>query len=179
MMRMGAKGKNMKKLYKINIDTELGDMTAIATDAGICLLDFSDNKTLELKIRQLQNTLKTEIIEDSNPHLDHLLLELTEYFEGKRKIFDVSLDLIGTDFQKEVWLSLNKIPYGETISYLEQARLLGKPSAVRAVANANGKNKISIILPCHRVVGWDGSLTGYGGGLWRKKRLLEMENAGL
>ena len=166
----------MKKLYKISIDTELGDMLALATERGICLLDFSDNKTLALKQQQLENTLKAEIIDSSNHHLNQLLFELTEYFTGKRKIFEVSIDLIGTDFQKEVWLSLAKIPYGKTISYIEQARLLGKPSSVRAVANANGKNKISIILPCHRVIGSDGSLTGYGGGLWRKRRLLEIED---
>jgi AraC family transcriptional regulator of adaptative response/methylated-DNA-[protein]-cysteine methyltransferase len=100
---------------------------------------------------------------------------MEQYFEGKRKNFDIPLDLVGTEFQKQVWLSLLQIPYGCTTTYAKQAELLGKPSAVRAVANANGKNKISIILPCHRVIGADGTLTGYGGGIWRKKKLLEFE----
>jgi len=100
---------------------------------------------------------------------------LEQYFKGERKHFDIPLDLVGTEFQKQVWLSLLKIPYGCTTNYAKQAALLGKPSAVRAVANANGKNKISIILPCHRVIGADGTLTGYGGGIWRKKKLLEFE----
>lgn len=102
---------------------------------------------------------------------------MEEYFEGKRTDFDIPLDLIGSEFQIGVWEQLLRIPYGKTRSYKEQAEALGKPLAIRAVANANGLNKISILIPCHRVIGSDGSLTGYGGGLWRKEKLLQLEGA--
>ena len=103
--------------------------------------------------------------------------QLEEYFAGKRRAFDVPLDLRGTDFQKRCWQELLKIPYGETRSYADIARAIGNPAAVRAVGLANGQNPIAIIVPCHRVIGSDGSLTGYGGGLEVKRRLLELEGA--
>ncbi len=103
--------------------------------------------------------------------------QLTEYFEGKRKIFSLDLDLEGTDFQKKVWNELLKIPFGETISYLELSERIGNVKAIRAVGNANGKNPVSIIVPCHRVIGANGRLIGYGGGLWRKRWLLEFERS--
>jgi len=111
----------------------------------------------------------------SNPYLEKCVEQLDEYFNGGRKVFDLRLEPEGTDFQKRVWDELLKIPYGETRSYMEITKILGDQKAIRAVANANGQNKISIIIPCHRVIGSDGSLTGYGGGLWRKKWLLEHE----
>jgi methylated-DNA-[protein]-cysteine S-methyltransferase len=101
--------------------------------------------------------------------------QIDEYFNGKRKIFDLPLDLQGTDFQKRVWSELLKIPFGKTISYKELSIRLGNIKAIRAVAAANGANPVSIIVPCHRVIGSDGSMTGYAGGLWRKKWLLEFE----
>jgi AraC family transcriptional regulator of adaptative response/methylated-DNA-[protein]-cysteine methyltransferase len=158
-----------------NVETDLGLMIAGATDKGVCMLEFADCKLLEFELRQLIAIFKAPLVQGDNPQFHTLRNQLEEYFKGKRRNFDISLDLAGTEFQKQVWLSLLKIPYGCTISYAKQAELLGKPSAVRAVANANGKNKISIILPCHRVIGADGSLTGYGGGIWRKKKLLEFE----
>ncbi|MEI7811460.1 MAG: methylated-DNA--[protein]-cysteine S-methyltransferase [Ignavibacteria bacterium] len=103
--------------------------------------------------------------------------QLDEYFKGKRQIFDLSLNPAGTDFQKRVWKELINIPFGETISYLELARRLGDAKAMRAVGGANGKNKISVIIPCHRVIGTNGKLTGYGGELWRKQWLLNHENS--
>jgi AraC family transcriptional regulator of adaptative response/methylated-DNA-[protein]-cysteine methyltransferase len=103
--------------------------------------------------------------------------ELSEYFEGNRTEFTVPLDFVGSDFQKSVWEVLMKIPYGQTWSYAKQAEILGDKNKVRAVANANGMNKISILIPCHRVIGSDGNLTGYGGGIWRKQKLLELEKA--
>ena len=111
----------------------------------------------------------------SNPYIDKCVEQLDAYFNGKMKIFTLDLSAEGTDFQKRVWNELMKIPYGETRSYMEITKTLGDKKAIRAVANANGQNKISIIIPCHRVIGSDGSLTGYGGGLWRKKWLLEHE----
>ena len=105
--------------------------------------------------------------------------QLSEYFKGQRREFFLNLEPMGTDFQKSVWRQLEKIPYGVTTSYGEIADALGKPSAGRAVGSANGKNPIAIIIPCHRVIGSDGSLTGYGGGLWRKEWLIGFEKGGV
>lgn len=164
-----------KKVCNItHIETDLGMMIAGATDKGICMFEFADYKLLELELKQFVS-FKTPLVQGENPHFNTLREQLNEYFKGERKNFDIPLDLVGTEFQKQVWLSLLKIPYGCTTTYAKQAEILGKPSAVRAVANANGKNKISIILPCHRVIGADGSLTGYGGGIEKKKKLLEFE----
>lgn len=159
------------------IETEVGLMLAGATDKGICMFDFIDYKLIDLEKRQLEQAFKAPLVEGNHPLLDVLETQVAEYFKKERKEFDIPLDLVGTEFQKKVWLSLLEIPYGETISYLQQAQSIGKPTAVRAVANANGKNKIAIVLPCHRVVGSDDSLTGYGGGVWRKKKLLELEQS--
>ena len=104
-----------------------------------------------------------------------LFLQLDEYFAGNRKEFDLNLDLTGTDFQKQVWEILLEIPFGQTISYMDIAKKLRDPKTIRAVGNANGKNPVSIIVPCHRVIGSDGSMTGYAGGLWRKEWLLNHE----
>ena len=111
----------------------------------------------------------------SNQYASKCVEQLDEYFKGERKIFDLNLKPVGTDFQTKVWIELIKIPYGETRSYMKITKSLGDPKAIRAVANANGQNNISIIIPCHRVIGSDGSLTGYGGGMWRKKWLLDHE----
>ncbi|MDR2910284.1 MAG: methylated-DNA--[protein]-cysteine S-methyltransferase [Bacteroidales bacterium] len=157
------------------IETDLGMMIAAATGKGICMLEFADCKLLELELRQLAAFSKAPLVRGENIYFDILREQIYEYFRGERKNFDIPVYMIGTEFQKQVWLSLLKIPYGCTTSYKKQAELLGMPSAVRAVANANGKNKISVILPCHRVIGTDGALTGYGGGIWRKKKLLELE----
>ena len=107
--------------------------------------------------------------------LKECIEQLNEYFAGKRKVFDLPLNPQGTDFQKRVWAELQKIPYGKTVSYLDIARNIGDVNSTRAVGNANGKNKLNILIPCHRVIGINGKLTGYGGGLWRKKWLLELE----
>lgn len=179
---IGASPQKSKSKRIVNvayIETDLGLMIAAATDKGICMFEFADYKLLELELRQLAASFKAPLVQGENPLFDTLRKQLDEYFNGERREFDIPLDLAGTEFQKEVWLSLLKIPYGCTTTYGKQAELLGKPSAVRAVANANGKNKISIILPCHRVVGADGTLTGYGGGIWRKKKLLEFEKKNL
>lgn len=169
-------GSKDKRIVNIaHVETELGPMIAAATDKGICMFEFADYKLLDLELRQLAEMFKAPLVHGENPHFNTLRWQLAEYFEGERREFDIPLDPAGTEFQKQVWLSLRQIPYGHTTTYAKQAELLGKPSSVRAVANANGKNKISIILPCHRVIGTDGTLTGYGGGIWRKKKLLEFE----
>lgn len=118
-----------------------------------------------------------EIVSDIIPEsLEDAVYQLQEYFDGNRKAFDLNLNPSGTDFQKKVWDALCTIPYGKTRSYLELSKQLGDPKAIRAVANANGKNPLWIIIPCHRVIGSDGSLTGYAGGLHRKQWLLEHES---
>ena len=169
--------KNQKVIDLKRIETPLGTMYAAATDEGICMLEFTDRKMLETELKQLSKSLNANIIQGENSHFKILEEQLTEYFEGKRKEFTVPLHFVGSDFQKSVWEILMKIPYGETWSYAQQSEILGDSKKVRAVANANGMNKISILVPCHRVIGSDGNLTGYGGGIWRKQKLLELEGA--
>lgn len=155
--------------------TPLGPMFACATGDGICLMEFTDRRMLETELRDIRKRLNGTILFGTNKHLEKLQIQMKEYFEGKRKQFDLPLITPGTEFQQGVWNQLQKIPYGETISYKEQAERMKNGKAVRAVANANGFNRISIVIPCHRVIGSDGTLTGYGGGLWRKKWLLDFE----
>lgn len=174
----GVSPSNSKDKRIINItrlETPLGTMFAGAVEDGICLLEFTDRKMLETELKTIAKSLNANIIRGENRHFNLLKKELEEYFEGKRRAFTVPLFTIGTEFQKSVWEELQTIPYGSTRSYLQQANALGKPAAVCAVANANGMNRITIIIPCHRVIGEDGSPTGYGGGIWRKKWLLDLE----
>jgi len=165
-----------RKLITVTrIATPIGPMLAGATSEGVCLLEFVDRRMLETQIKRLKQLLNAELLPGTNPHFDLLNIQLKEYFQGTRQEFSVQLVLPGTDFQKQVWALLQKIPYGLTRSYKKQAEMLGKPGAVRAVGKANGDNRISIIIPCHRVIGEDGKLVGYGGGIWRKQYLLELE----
>jgi len=143
----------------------------VKTPIGICKIKGSSLGVSEVSILDDEVVIST-IIPNS---LQSCVTQLEEYFKGERKVFDLQLDYNGTEFQQNVWKSLSTIPYGRTTTYLKQARLLGDEKAIRAVATSNGKNPFWIVLPCHRVVGSDGSLTGYAGGLWRKKWLLEHE----
>ncbi len=158
------------------LETPLGTMVACATGNGICLLEFTDRKMLETEFKTLAKLLNAHILPGDNPYFPILKKQLSEYFDGERQAFTVPIFSPGTDFQNDVWTCLRTIPYGETRSYLQQATAIKKTLAVRAVANANGMNRICIIIPCHRVVGSDGSLTGFGGGLWRKRWLLDLES---
>ena len=170
----------MEKLYKKKIITPIGVMIAIATDEAICLLDFFDSKTLLIdQTIAMQHFKVTDDEEKDTPLLLELAHQLNEYFAKERKEFMLPIQLIGTSFQEEVWRVLQTIPYGETRTYKEQAIEVGNPKGVRAVANANAKNRISIIIPCHRVIGTNGTLTGYAGGLDRKKFLLDLERQNL
>jgi O-6-methylguanine DNA methyltransferase len=126
---------------------------------------------------KLSGEFGEKIVAQSNEIIDLLETQLKEYFEGRKKSFSVPLNPIGTDFQKKVWNHLLGIEYGKTITYKEQAIAMGDLKALRAIASANGANKIPIVIPCHRVVGSKGSLSGYSGGLWRKKFLLDLESA--
>ena len=167
---------NKQTVILINrISSPLGPMFICATDKGICLLEFTDRKMLETEFRDLQKLLKAEILIGENEHIKQAKQEINEYFKGERKNFEVSLDTPGTEFQNEVWASLQRIPFGETSSYQVEAEKLNKPKAARAFARANGANRLSIIVPCHRIIGKDGNLTGYGGGIERKKWLLDFE----
>ncbi|WP_027421298.1 methylated-DNA--[protein]-cysteine S-methyltransferase [Crocinitomix catalasitica] len=162
-------------LYTANFSTPIGEMYGLATDDGICLLEFAERKELKEEIASLKDYFKSEILDDENDHLLLLHKELHDYFKGKLQKFTVPTLLIGTDFQVSVWESLKSVPYAETRSYLEQTESIGEPNAIRAVATANGKNKLAIIIPCHRIIGSDGSLTGYAGGIDRKRFLLNLE----
>jgi AraC family transcriptional regulator of adaptative response/methylated-DNA-[protein]-cysteine methyltransferase len=161
------------------LETPLGPMLAGAADAGVCLLEFVDRRMIETQVRRLARRLGAALVPGASPHLDALAEEVRRYFAGELRRCTVPLDLRGTPFQEKVWRALLTIPYGATRSYAEQARLIGAPSATRAVARANGDNRIAIMVPCHRVVGADGTLTGYGGGLWRKRYLLDLEQRAL
>ena len=157
------------------ITTPLGPMMAVASENGICILEFTDRRMLETELKDIRRHFRSNILPGNSKFFEHLKIQLEEYFNGTRKEFDIPLETPGTDFRKQVWKILQTIPYGETRSYKAQAAALGNTNAVRAVANANGANRISIIIPCHRVIGEDGKLTGYGGGLWRKSWLLNHE----
>lgn len=182
---MGAspsESKDKKIIYLTRFNTPIGPMFAGVIDdgddekkTGLCLLEFTDRRMLETEIKMLSKHFNAKFIEEE--HKLHVILkkQLDEYFEGKRKTFDIPLITPGTEFQNRVWKALMEIPYGETASYKRQSINIKLPKAVRAVANANGMNKIAIIIPCHRVIGENGTLTGYGGGLWRKKWLLDFE----
>lgn len=155
--------------------TPLGPMLAGATSEGICLLEFSDRRMLETQIGRLGKVFDCAVVPGENDHIAHLEKELELYFAGKIREFTVPVVLRGTPFQVAAWERLQRIPYGETISYEQQAREIGRTGAQRAIGKANGDNRIAIVVPCHRVVRQNGDLCGYGGGLWRKKFLLDLE----
>jgi len=158
-----------------HIDTPVGKMRIGATDEGICLFDFQYRRSIDSIMKRIETHVGHKFEEAEHPHFSLLEEQIGQYFAGTRKEFDLPLHFAGTAFQKSVWEGLLKIPYGETRSYKQQSIFLGNEKAIRAVAGANGENGIAIIVPCHRVIGEDGSLTGYGGGLQRKKWLLDLE----
>lgn len=162
-------------IYLNRFTTPLGPMFACATAKGVCLLEFTDRKMLEFEFKDLSQRLNAKIIAGKNEHLKNVEKQIEEYFAGSRHGFDIPLDTPGTEFQRKVWHHLQEIPFGVTRSYKQQALAVGRPKAIRAVASANGHNRVAIIIPCHRVIGSDGTLTGYGGGLPRKHWLLEHE----
>lgn len=151
----------MNELVLAHIQTPLGIATIKGNENGIAAIAIADEGVV------------SEVIPSV---LQEAVTQLQDYFDGKRTYFDFQLNPVGTEFQQKVWKGLCEIPFGKTMSYLELAKQLGDVKAIRAVASANGKNPLWIVVPCHRVIGTDGSLTGYAGGLWRKKWLLEHEN---
>lgn len=172
-----AEVKKKNIILMTRLDTPIGPMFCCSTDRGICLLEFTDRRMLESEFEDLQKRLDAIIVAGTNEHIDLLKKELTLYFEGSLTEFSVALYTPTTPFRQQVWDKLGQIPFGETASYKEQAIKLGNPNAVRAVANANGHNRIAIVIPCHRIIGSDGSLTGYAGGLDRKEWLLIHEGS--
>ena len=155
-----------------DIDTPLGPMIAVANEKALYLLEFVNRRGLE---REMERLSKSAIIPGRTPPIDSIEQELCLYFDGTLKEFKTPLFLLGSPFQKRVWEQLRKIPYGETISYSDQAAAMGNPAARRAVARANGTNQIAIVIPCHRVINSNGELGGYGGGITIKKWLIDHE----
>jgi len=162
-------------IHVIEISTPLGPMLAGATSEGICLLEFVNRIQLGNEFIELQKLLNAAILPGRNKHLDQLENELSEYFEGKLKAFSVPLHTLGNEFSQVVWKTLQEIPYGKTISYKEQAELMNNPKAIRAIASTNGRNRLAIVIPCHRVIGSNGTMTGYAAGIEKKKWLLKFE----
>jgi len=172
-----SKSKNKNVINVVRFGSPIGSMIACATEEGLCFLGFVGQQKLEKHFEEIQKHFNAIILPGRNTHLLKVKKEITEYFDGERTRFSVALDIIGTDFRKKVWNELLNIPYGKTISYKEQAMAMNNANAVRAVASANGANKIGIIIPCHRVIGSNGSLTGYAGGLHKKSWLLNFEKS--
>jgi AraC family transcriptional regulator of adaptative response/methylated-DNA-[protein]-cysteine methyltransferase len=167
--------KSRAPLFAQRIDTPLGAMLAVADDNGLRLLEFTDRRALERELTILRKRFRTNVVPGEHRYLDAIREQLAEYFAGQRSEFDVPLAPVGSDFQMRTWETLRSIPSAETRSYSWMAEQLGIPGARRAVGRANGTNMLCIIIPCHRVIRADGTLCGYGGGLWRKKWLLEHE----
>lgn len=172
-----GRGREASCLLARWLDSPLGAMLAVAHDEGLCLLEFVDRRAIEHQIRTLRKRMNAAIVPGDNAHLDTIEDELSRYFDGTLQRFRVPIVARGTPFQERVWRRLRKIPYGRTLSYAQLAEDIDRPGAQRAVGRANGDNHLAIVIPCHRVVRSDGSLCGYGGGVWRKKRLLDLEQS--
>lgn len=163
-------------LKKTWIETPLGAMLAVADEKALYLLEFGDRRSLEDEIERLKQKTKLPILAGKSQIIEQIETELKSYFSGRLREFKTPLFPIGTSFQKRVWEELKKIPAGETRSYAEIAEAIGKPSAYRAVALANGANRLAVIIPCHRVINSNGALGGYGGGIDKKEWLLKHES---
>ena len=165
-------------MNQINIQyckTKIGELILGSFEDKLCLLDFRYRKMRKTVDKRIKIGLKAKFIEQNTEIIEKTRAELDEYFQGNRKEFDIILQMVGTDFQKSVWNALLKVPYGTTSTYLQLAYDINNEKAVRAVARANGANSMAIIIPCHRIIGSNGELVGYGGGLPVKKRLLTLE----
>jgi AraC family transcriptional regulator, regulatory protein of adaptative response / methylated-DNA-[protein]-cysteine methyltransferase len=162
-------------VFATAIDSAIGELVVAATATELLLLEFGGRPGLPTAVMHAEARLKRACTAGTSPVIEQLRTELAEYFAGERTTFGVPLHPVGTPFQERVWVELLTIPCGTTRSYSQVANAIGRPTAVRAVAAANGDNPISILIPCHRVIGANGTLTGYGGGLWRKQKLLDLE----
>ncbi|MCD5411270.1 MAG: methylated-DNA--[protein]-cysteine S-methyltransferase [Thermodesulfovibrionales bacterium] len=165
-------------MNQINIQyykTKIGELILGSFDGKLCLLDFRYRKMRTTVDNRIKKGLDAEFVEQDSEFLAKIREQLNEYLNGGRKEFDIPLLMVGSDFQKSVWKALMKVPYGKTSTYLNLAKAINNEKAVRAVANANGANSIGLIIPCHRIIGSDGELAGYSGGLSVKKQLLKLE----
>ena len=167
--------KSRAPMFAEQIETPLGAMVAVADDEGLRLLEFADRRATERELSILRKRLRTNVVPGEHPHLETIRSQLAGYFSGRKLEFEIPLAPVGSGFQLRAWEILRSIPVGETRSYSWMARQLGDENARRAVGRANGTNMICIAIPCHRVIRADGTLCGYGGGLWRKKWLLDHE----
>lgn len=149
----------------------MGDLVLVASDRGLAYVLLPGQGTRHVALADDLPWV------DDDPVLEAAAAQLDEYFAGERRTFDLPLDLQGSEFERDAWLALAEVPYGETTSYGRQAEVIGRPGAFRAVGAANGRNPVPIVLPCHRIIGADGSLVGFGGGLALKQRLLDLESA--
>lgn len=172
-----VRSERTTRIVTAMLDSPLGRLLAAATEDGICLLEYTDRRMLERNLATMRRRFAAAVVPGAHPWLQQLSHELRAYFDGRSTEFTVPVAPRGTPFQERVWQELRRIPHGTTISYEELAAHIGQPTAVRAVANANGQNRINILIPCHRVIGKNGDLTGYGGGLWRKRQLLDLERS--
>jgi AraC family transcriptional regulator of adaptative response/methylated-DNA-[protein]-cysteine methyltransferase len=170
-----GRARTAETILATTFDSPVGPLVAAATEAGVILLEFGDLARLEDQAVRLRRRFAGPLVIGEHPHLTQLGGELEDYFAGTRREFSVPLVVRGTPFEERVWAALRQIPYGTTCSYADVARTIASPNATRAVGSANGRNRLAIVIPCHRVVNADGKLGGYGGGLWRKRRLLELE----
>ena len=166
----------VKQIHIQYYNTPLAEFILGSFEEKLCLLDYRDRKDRDTIDNRLQKGLNASYVEKDDPLLQKTKRQFDEYFKGERKSFEIPLLTVGTPFQQKVWETLQTIPYGKTWTYSRLAKEIGRPKAVRAVANAVGANALGIIIPCHRIIGLDGTLTGYAGGLERKKRLLELES---
>lgn len=157
------------------VESPVGPLLLGATEKGVALLEFTDRRALEAQLETLRKRIGRPLVPGSNAWVELAKEQLAEYFAGRRRDFELAIDEPGTPFETAVWGELRKIPYGETRSYDDLARALDRPGGSRAVGQANGRNRVAIVVPCHRVVNKGGELGGYGGGLWRKRFLLDLE----
>ncbi len=170
-----GKSRQRECLVVALLETPLGPMLAAAGPDALCQLEFADRRGLERSYEEMRRVFGLPVVPGENDVLRQLRAELAAYFRGELRDFTVPCALKGTEFQEKTWRQLRRIPHGRTASYEEVAMALGSPTAVRAVARANGTNRLYLLVPCHRVIAKDGSLSGYGGGVWRKRLLLELE----
>ncbi len=165
-------------MEKINFQfykTKIGELILGSSDNQLCLLDFRYRKMRSTVDKRIKKGLNADYLEQDNEILRETRKQINEYLNGDRKVFEIPTLLVGTNFQKQVWNALINVNYGTTASYMDLAKEINNPKAVRAVASANGANSIGLIIPCHRIIGSNGELVGYGGGLPVKKRLLKLE----
>jgi len=170
-----ARARSADVILTHSLKSPLGELVLGSTEYGLCLLEYADRDCLPAQIAALEKLFGCRALPGMNQHLDRIAFELARYFDGELARFDTPLEIAGTPFERAVWECLTMIPYGNTASYSMVAEQVGHSRAQRAVGRANGSNKMAIVIPCHRVVTTTGTLGGYGGGLWKKQFLLDLE----